>query len=81
VKAPPLPVLREIDRELVAEVAGRLEHRRTVDVIGGFYSYPTVQQQLADHDSQTRDRLAYMSGLVVAEVSLRRLAQDRGVAA
>lgn len=72
-KVPPTPVLREIDRELVAEVAGRLEHRRTVDVIGGFYTDPIVQQQLADRDSQTRDRLAYMSGLVVAEVAIRKL--------
>lgn len=72
-KVPPTPVLREIDRELVAEVAGRLEHRRTVDVIGGFYADPIVQQQLADRDSQTRDRLAYMSGLVVAEVAIRKL--------
>jgi hypothetical protein len=80
VKAQPAPLLRDADRDLIAALAGRLEHRRTVEVVGGFYTAPEVQQQLADHDSQTRDRLAYMSGLVVAEVGLRRLTKAAVVA-
>lgn len=70
----PVPALRDCDRELVQSLAGRLQHRRTVDVIGGFYNAPEVQQQLGDRDSQTGERLAYMSGLVVAEVRMRRAA-------
>ena len=73
-KPPPIPALREVDRALVLDLAGRLSHRRTVDVIGGFYTAPEVQQQLGDRDSRTCERLAYMSGLVVAEVSMRRAA-------
>lgn len=74
-KAQPAPTLREADRELVAALAGRLEHRRTVEVVGGFYTAPEVQQQLADRDGKTSERLAYMSGLVVAEVGIRRAAR------
>lgn len=74
-KVQPAPVLRDIDRDLITALAGRLEHRRTIEVVGGFYSAPEVQQQLADRDSKTSERLAYMSGLVVAEVSIRRAAR------
>lgn len=76
----PVPVLRDCDRELIQTVAGRLRGQRTVDVVRLFYTQPEIQAQLADRDSRTGERVGYMSGLVVAEVGIRKMGVALGLA-
>jgi hypothetical protein len=77
-----LPKLYDTDRALVRRLSVKLAALKTVEVIERFYADPEVLIALATNRGQgmpapppeTRERFAYMSGLVVAEVALNRRA-------
>lgn len=77
------PQLTENDRPLVRRLADKMAGLKTAEVIEHFYADPEVRAALATNRGQgvpappveTRDRFAYLSGLVVAEVGIARLAK------
>lgn len=68
-------ILTEADLATIAALSSRLAGRRTVSVINAVQSDATIQQIIASHDADARDRVAYMSGIIVAEVALARMAR------
>jgi hypothetical protein len=67
-------VLTEAELATVQRLAQQLRRQRTAIVISSFYADPSVQQAIASRDPEARERVAYMSGLVVAEAAIIRRA-------
>jgi hypothetical protein len=67
-------ILTDDHRATVSRIAARCKLLRSSQVITAFYADATVQQMLAGKEVEARDRAAYMSGLVVAEVAIARRA-------
>lgn len=70
-RALPVVVLTESEKATVARLVGRCKSMRTSQVIRTFED-DLVGSQMRYGDASTRDRAAYLSGLVVAEVAILR---------
>lgn len=68
-------LLTEADLATIAALSARLAGHRTVSVINAVQSDAMIQQIIASHDADARDRVAYMSGIIIAEVALARMAR------
>lgn len=71
-RTPPVIVLTEAEQVTVSRLVGRCKTMRTSQVIRTVEDDPVVRQMRAGVEDQ-RDRAAYISGLVVAEVAIARL--------
>lgn len=71
-RTPPVIVLTESELATVARLVGRCKLMRTSQVLRTVEDDPVVRQMRAGAEDQ-RDRAAYISGLVAAEVSIARL--------
>lgn len=77
------PQLTDNDRALVRRLASTLAGLKAAEVIERFYADDQVRASLATNRGpgvcapaiETRDRFAYLSGLVVAEVGIARPAK------
>lgn len=68
---PPVP-LTDDDRALIPRLVKTCAHLDTQRVIMAFYRDRQVKAALAGGGNRIADRMAYVSGLVVAEVALAR---------
>lgn len=68
----PTPELTDADRALIPRLATACADLDTTRVITAFYRDPAVRQILASRDPDVALRMAYVSGLVVAEVAIAR---------
>jgi len=68
---PPVP-LTDDDRALIPRLVKACAHLDTQRVITAFYRDRQVKAALATGGDRIGDRMAYVSGLVVAEVALAR---------
>lgn len=73
-KLPPV-LLNDDENRLVLAIASRCRDMRPSMVHSAFYNDSQIQTMIAGagKDDKVRDRVAYMSGLVLAEVSLQRM--------
>ena len=68
---PPVP-LTDDDRALIPRLVKTCAHLDTQRVITAFYRDREVKALLVGGSNRVGDRMAYVSGLVVAEVALNR---------
>ena len=71
-----LPPLTEADRALVPRLATVCAHLDTQRVLRAVYATPAVRRELAGPCPHAGARMAYVSGLVIAEVAIVRRRQS-----